>query len=685
MNARSIYVLLVPLLLNADNILLEPIEVNAQEEQEQSSAAFADDNVFQKEGYLQSAPMQKQISGARAMEVAGSNGDPLKSLQTFAGVVSTTNDNGAEIYIHGSKPRETKFTLNHLPVGYLFHLGGLYSVIAPEMTGQIDAYLGGFDVSYGAMGAVVDITPKYPMGSGHGRLHIGMYDADFAYDAKLGEHTNLFISGRRSYFDLIADKVLDELDKDKDDPRKKTTFTLFPQFYDAQIILTHQLEANILSLEMLMAHDKMKLNDTFNVEKDPVATGKINADYRFHTIGARWVYVGDDVLSNTLLYRLYTKSNALFFDSDYFVDTEHEEYGLFHETVWSLDRHTVSVGTELKTINSPTKVHSSPPSTTDYDGPVTGQKVIDIDKTFRAQEYIVFAQDIWNIMENSYLRYGLRAWKTDFQNFGSGIDPRIAYVYEFSDDLSISMAVGRYSQRPSDFMVVKGFGNPKIKTQESAMHYALSIQKRLADHASLTLEPYVKKFTNLAIADDARNYKAVGKGKAYGIDITYQKQIDNFNIMAAYTYVHATRELNTDTNRQYRFEGDIPHTLQISTNYHFLENWRVSAYLKYASGAPYTPITGTKPYTYKGKNYVKPIYGTPYSSRLDATYDLDIQIGKTYKYANNQSLEVSLELLNINALFKKNVEGIKYNDRYEKDGVYAQMGFLPAFHVTYKF
>jgi len=82
---------------------------------------------------------------------------------------------------------------------------------------------------------------------------------------------------------------------------------------------------------------------------------------------------------------------------------------------------------------------------------------------------------------------------------------------------------------------------------------------------------------------------------------------------------------------------------------------------------------------------VQPIYGTPYSKRLDANYDLDIQVGKTYKYSGDKSLEVSLELMNVNALFKKNVSDIKYNDKYEEDGRYEQMGFLPALHLNYRF
>ena len=185
---RYLY-LFVPLLLQAET-KLEDINISASVEPTDTNF------LVEQEGYMKNAPMQKQIRTQDALLIAGTNGDPIKALKSFAGVVSSSNDGGSDIYIHGSKPRETLFTINQLPLGYVFHAGGIHSVVAPGATEQIDAYLGGFDTRYDAMGAVVDITPKFPKGSNKGRLHLGMYDADFAYDASLGEDTSLFFLKR---------------------------------------------------------------------------------------------------------------------------------------------------------------------------------------------------------------------------------------------------------------------------------------------------------------------------------------------------------------------------------------------------------------------------------------------------------------------------------------------------------
>ena len=671
--------LLIINLLYSEDIILPDIKVTSSIEEEGDDQ---DDLIVQKEGFMPKAPMQQQMTTKQALQTAGSNGDPIKALSSLAGIVSTNNDSGAEIYIHGSKPRETQFSLNHLPLGYVFHMGGLHSVIAPEATAQIDAYLGGFDTTYSAMGAVVDITPKYPVGSNSGRVHLGLYDADFAYDVKLGENTSLFLGGRRSYFDFIADDIMDELEKDEDDDSKKTTFTLFPQYYDAQMILSHTAGDHIFSLEAITSEDKMKLNTTMNKSKDPVANGKINTKIGFTTVGARWNYSGDSFESMTLLSQLKYKEDVEFFDEGFFSDTTYTDNRLYHETIFDTKDHTPLVGFELREITVPFKAKFFTNfSGDDFTPLISDQEIASADKTYSAKIYTGFAQDIWDISDDNHFRYGLRAWKTDFQDFTGGVDPRFAFVHDFDKTLSASVAIGKYSQFPEFIYLTKEFGNPLIDTSESSMHYAFNVSKKFEDKSSITVEPYFKSFEDLAITDEVKMYESVGKGEAYGVDITYKKNIDNLDLLLAYTFVKSKRQLNTNSNKQYRFQGDIPNTIQLNTTYRFANDWRVSSLFRYNDGRTYTPIIDTEE---ADGGYTRPIYGKPYSKRMPSNYDLDIQVGKTFKYSDS-SLELAIELMNVNALFRKNIDSYEYTDEYERDGEIEQMGFLPALHLNYRF
>jgi hypothetical protein len=439
------------------------------------------------------------------------------------------------------------------------------------------------------------------------------------------------------------------------------------------------------SFEAITAEDKMKLNSNLNETKDPVANGKINSKYGFTTLGARWNYMGENYESMTLLSQMKSEEDTELFDDDFFIKTSTTSHKLYHETVFDVEGHKPLIGMEIEKINAPVKAHIvNGVGDEDYEPLVSDQEVVNFNKTVKASQYTLFAQDIWEITENDHFRYGLRAWKTDFQKFGSGIDPRVAYVHNFADGWSSSLAVGRYSQLPSITYALDGFGNPLLEATEFSNHYAFNITKKFDEKSSLVVEPYFKTFDNLAIADNTNNYEGVGKGEAYGVDVTYRKKLDKFDVIVAYTYVKAKRQLSTDNKRQFRFQGDIPHTLQVNSSYRFDNNWRISSLLKYNSGSPYTPIVGTENASKNGQDYKRPIYGKAYSQRMPSSYDFDIQVGRTYKYANS-SLEVAFELMNVNALFKENIDSYRYNDDYERDGEYKGMGFLPAFHLTYRF
>ncbi len=662
---------------------LSDINVTATEN---SNNETAQTPLLQSEIFLPAAPMQKQIRTKDALEIAGSNGDPLKSIQTFAGVVSTSNDSSGDIYIHGSKPRETLFNINHLRLGYIFHFGGLYSVIAPEAVDQIDAYLGGFDTTYEAMGAVVDITPKYPTGSNKGRIHIGMYDSDFAYDMKLGENTSLFVSARRSYFDLFADAILDgKLFEDDNDKTKKVTYTLFPQFYDMNFILAHKMENQDFALEFIRANDKLKINTNINKNKDPIATGKVETDTAFTTIGLRWNYYDDIYSAMTLLSYLDTDVDLDLFSANYYVNLNPQIITLYHQSVWSFDLHTPTIGFEINRNRTPIDAYATgKPTGNDFEELVTDQTPVRLNSVFVGVQYTFFAQDIWNITPTNHFRYGARVWKTDFQDFTSGIDLRLAWVHDFDDTLTLSFAVGKYSQFPENSYLVEGFGNPKINTSEFSIHYAFNVTKTFENASQLIVEPYFKSFDNLVIDDAFEKYKAIGEGKASGVDVTYVANFQSIDMTLAYTYIKTRRQLFTNDTTQYRFQGDIPHTFQLSTKYRFSNQWRISSLLRLNSGTPYTPIIATEDFEYQGKTYKRPIYGAYYSQRLPALFDWDIQFGKTYYHKTN-SIEYSIELMNFSSLFKKSIQAYTYDDNYKRDGEVTGLGFLPALHITYRF
>jgi hypothetical protein len=629
--------------------------------------------------------MQSQLLVEDALQIAGTNGDPIKALKSLAGVVGN-NDRG-ELIIHGSKPRETLFTINYLPVGYVFHLGGMQSVFAPELVQQIDAYLGGFDVSYGnTMGGVIDLTLKYPTGKNSGRVHIGLYDSDFAYDAKITDNISLFLGGRRSYFDLIADDILEgTLAEDDEDEKKKLSFSLFPQFYDLQAILSIVDGNSLYSVEAIVSEDSLKLFNTLTGDKDPVANGKIESSRFFSTTGFRWRYFGDGFNTNTVLYRLYTSTDLALFDADYSVDIRSRTWGVHSKTVFdNIENHKPMIGIEFENERTPLNAFAPrQPQPDDVGYILTKEEPKKIDTVFNSNFYSLYLGDIYSFSDYS-LRYGVRSWYTDFQDFEAGFDPRTTLIYNGIKDTALSFGVGKYSQFPNNQSVIEGLGNPNITEFEQSVHYTVGFEHEIDNTSSIKIEPYYKTFDKLAIEDETFNYMATGEGDAYGVDLTYKKRLQNLNLMVAYTYLQANRQLNTSDSELHRFYGEIPHTLQFSSSYRFGNGWRVAGLFNYSSGSPYTEVKGTEEYEHNGQKYIAPIYGTPFGESLPYTLDLDIQVGKKWKKWNGE-VEFYVELLNLTTLFRDNVNSKEYDEEWKEDGYSYGMPFLPAIHFSYRF
>jgi len=659
---------------------------DAGAERSESEAGFADvftaPEYVEQRSYLPDAPAQKRLTSDEAMFVPGVQGDPLKALKSLSGITSLSDMTG-ELYIYGSKPQESQFSLNHLPIGYVYHMFGIHSVISPDAIEQIDAYLGGFDVTYGdAMGGVIDITPRYPTGSDTGFVHAGIYDASAGMDVAISDDLSLFVGARRSYFDLFLDavgKTTGTLDEESN-----TTYTQFPNYWDATALLDYRIgDGHALSVEMLAAGDGLTIRSYENAVKDPEATGTIGNSSGFVSGGVRHRFEGVDYSTQTLAYYNYTYSDTELF-TDYYMRFESQRYGLFHQSDYEAGEHLLSFGLEANHLDIPLDLNiSRPPSPTDPDFDFTTEQKIRVDETIRLDTLALFAQDTWHLTDDLSLRYGVRYSSSDYQGFRHLLDPRAAAVYRLNGSDALSLSVGRYSQMPEGFKTQQDFGSTSL-TFEHSMHYMLAYNHVDKD-MEWSLQPFYKKFTQLAIDvldtnGTTEGYGSTGRGDAYGLDVSAKYRDGRYYAFIAYTYLNARRQADTNDSTMYPFYGDIPHTLQMLGSVRFGGDWAFSVLTKYSSGKPYTPVVGT--YT-DATGRVRPVYGTLFSERLPAYFTLNLKIAQQIALGGDEQLTWSFELMN--ATNHENVTGIRYDDNYNVKGYMTQLPLLPWFDVTYRF
>ena len=675
--------LLSLVLLNASllqSVELELLEVNAEADRSEEGS-FED--VFEKPEYLEtpqyipSMPSQKRMTKEEAMFIPGVQGDPMKAIQSLSGV-SALGDLSGELYIYGSKPEETQTTINHLPIGYLFHMGGLHSVIAPDAIEQIDAYMAGFDVSYGnAMGGVIDVTPTYskPELSGYG--HLGLYDASAGINVAISDSVGFYFGARRSYFDLLLGaigKATGTLDEDTN-----TTYTEFPNYFDITFIGDYvPNDNNIFSLEIISADDSLEIATYADSVKDPEANGQIKSHRAFTTVGARHQSFYGAYESNTLLYYKYSDVRADLFDG-YYVDVVSHESGLYHQSSYTMGDHKLLAGVELQHLETPLDLNISElPGRDDPDFDFTTANKFYVKETIRANAADLFIEDIYHLTPQFILRPGIRLGYSDYNNYGGNFDPRFSMLYALTPNDNLSFSTGIYTQAPVGIKTVKDFGNPELG-YERAAHYVLHYDRAVQYGGDFSIDGFYKDYFDIVVDDNRSVYSNGGEGYAYGVDASYRLRYDDYYAYAAYTYIRSERQLSAQSKELERFYGEIPHTLQLIGGLRFAKNWLFSTRMNYHSGAPYTKVIGTYA---DPTGRIRPIYETPNSSRLPDYFSLNLKIAQQLHFQESR-LEWSFEIMNITN--HENISGINYDDNYNETGLAKQLPLLPWFDLTYYF
>ncbi len=638
-------------------------------------SVYAPTTYVENQTFVRDVPMQRQISLREAMDLPGVLGDPIKAVSTLPGVVTGA---GGELFFHGSKDGESSPTINHLPVGYLFHLDGLHSVMSPEAVEQLDVYLGGFDTTYGdAIGGVIDVTPRYPLGDNRGYVHIGLLDSSLGGDFRLAKNWALSVNARRSYLDLIlpADSLNDE--------DRKATVTIFPNYSDVNVNLSYTSGAHRFSLETLFAADEFGVNTQENAVKDPAATGEVKARYGFSSTGLRWSYDNGDYRANTLLGYLYQWQRVDIF-AGYFYNQKSTTGTLYHLSSWRRGDHDLSAGFEIQRQYLPIDaVIPVPPDVDQVDFDLTSADTFQVKQTLQPTVYSLFAQDLYEFPQDWRARVGVRGEYSDLGDRAVRLMPRGALIHDLSLTDTLSASAGMYSSRPEEFKRFDQVGNPNLG-DETAIHYGIAWNHRSDDLGTWTLEPYYKQLSHLAISDPTDHFDDVGRGYSWGVDLSWRLRGPTWYVALSYAFQQAERQLSSADDQQYSFYGDVPHSLQLAGSWRFARGWSTSMLAKYTSGQPYTPVVGTYQYTDTNGNVrTRPTYGEPYSERFPDYFTLNYRVVWATLLSGGEQVEVGLEVLNLTN--HANVIGIQYNDQYVKESDVTGIGLLPSLDVTVRF
>jgi len=666
---------------------------------------------------LDTEASQIQLNITELKGVAGTQGDPLGAIKTLPGVVTASGGQGRSsgFFVRGSNAHENLTWIAGLPVGYIYHVGGFYSILNPDLIDNFKTYLGGFGVEYGdRLGGVIDVRTRAPNSKKLSQSYqVGFYESSARIEGPISENSSGYFAVRRSYIDLLLPTTGKLGDSDN-------TYTQFPQFWDLQAKYRYELENGHIELSMFSADDALKINltDPKDINKDPALAGELASDTAFQTYGLNWKQPLTHALQQTLRVGQLKPYNRFQIGTQQASDPtpgapyQFKQQGdtRFFLPQWQLtdDQNLWQAGVDYYQYRFNLSGYITNPCREGQpDCSLTESTAQDIGQTFDGDQLAGYMTLNRPLTDRLYGKFGLRMSRYDYGNSPyQQLSPRMTLEYDLNTQNLLTASWGQYAQVPQGNEISKSLGNPDL-VMTQAEHRILGIKTQWNETWSSQIEIYQKPMRKLVVSRPRpENFANEGKGQAQGLDILLKRQWQNGAYgWLSYSYLESTRSDRNAPTADRLFDGDQPHTLNMVWAQPFSGNWSKWTWglsLKVQSGQPYTEVIGRGYIAIPNSQancsasppnntqcYWNPIYGKTNGNRLPFQTRLDLSMARQVKY-QHWDLEMRFELLNLTSLFYAdgNTIGYEYEAdyaNYNNPDTISGLPFLPSFSIRGNF
>jgi len=666
---------------------------------------------------LDTEASQIQLNITELKGVAGTQGDPLGAIKTLPGVVTASGGQGRSsgFFVRGSNANENLTWIDGLPVGYIYHVGGFYSILNPDLIDNFKTYLGGFGVEYGdRLGGVIDVRTRAPNSKKLSQSYqVGFYGSSARIEGPISENSSGYFAVRRSYIDLLLPTTGKLGDSDN-------TYTQFPQFWDLQAKYRYELENGHIELSMFSADDALKINltDPKDINKDPALAGELASDTAFQTYGLNWKQPLTHALQQTLRVGQLKPYNRFQIGTQQASDPtpgapyQFKQQGdtRFFLPQWQLtdDQNLWQAGVDYYQYRFNLSGYITNPCREGQpDCSLTESTAQDIGQTFDGDQLAGYMTLNRPLTDRLYGKFGLRMSRYDYGNSPyQQLSPRMTLEYDLNTQNLLTASWGQYAQVPQGNEISKSLGNPDL-VMTQAEHRILGIKTQWNETWSSQIEIYQKPMRKLVVSRPRpENFANEGKGQAQGLDILLKRQWQNGAYgWLSYSFLESTRSDRNAPTADRLFDGDQPHTLNMVWAQPFSGNWSKWTWglsLKVQSGQPYTEVIGRGYIAIPNSQancsastpnntqcYWNPIYGKTNGNRLPFQTRLDLSMARQVKY-QHRDLEMRFELLNLTSLFYAdgNTIGYEYEAdyaNYNNPDTVSGLPFLPSFSIRGNF
>ncbi|HEX9187186.1 MAG TPA: TonB-dependent receptor [Vicinamibacteria bacterium] len=590
-----------------------------------------------------SQPAELPVRPVSVMKVAGAADNVFRTLQTLPGIAATTEFD-SRLSVRGGSPDENLTIMDGVEIHNPYRLFGLTSAFNPETVRSFDLYAGAFSSKYGdRLSSLLVVENR--QGDDEVRLGgstaLSLTDANAVFEGALpGEGRGSWVvTGRRTYYDLVANSLVD---------------TELPAFGDLQGRLDWNLEPGtritFLGLLSREATDAFFEGDRAGEQGDFVTTArndlaavKLNAllSSRLSSRTVASIYVNADEIGADAQFRNDARrSNApsdevgfRLADVAFARDLEVRDLALRQELGLAAGPHLAETGFEVHRLRTRTawSITGDRNPTADNGSSVQGGAGLpsDLDSTVDSTRVGAWLQDRWQATSRLSLEAGLRLdWNG--VNDRTTLSPRLAATLRIGEATRLRAGGGLFTQSPgyekliqSDYFVDLSGDFGRSLRYERATHAVLGIERDFAGGFSARVEGYWKDFDDLIVGrleTEAERLARVARydfpaelassipadpivtsfpvngstGTSYGVDVLLQRRPSpgaRVTGWASYSWGRAERE---EYGRRLPFEYDRRHAASLVGSWRIGPKWELGATLRAFSGFPRTPVLGLR-------------------------------------------------------------------------------------------
>lgn len=511
---------------------------------------------------------EMELKQVQIESIKGISNDPMKALTALPGVLSKVDVYGSsDIHVRGGESNENLFLIDNIKLPLPFHFSG-QSVFNPEMLEKAEVLTGGYTANYGnAMSSVFNLTTK----NGNAErwstnVDLNTSNPSYLIQGPIKKNKLAVIVGLRSIL-----SVLSETEK-KADLTSKITYTL-----------NNNTKINLTTLNV---------NDYSDTSFQTIlpkanALSKINAQN----------FQVQSVISD----KSYSKTS--FLHSGWRLNINPEKYGFrtinynsyaLREDLTFYPRPDMKLKTGLEC-----SLEDERSDITEF------YKTTDILLTDTASLIYNRKVNTINILSSAYAIYDATVFKRIKFNAGLRLDhnqlantfdlsPRLTFGYDLTSSTILSASWGIFKQSPTTYQILQ---NKHLLSNHSE-HTIVSVKQKITPIISARVEGYYKKYTRLVIFDTNFAYSNRGYGDAKGIEFFVMKESGRANGWISYSIARSDKKRSLQ-DKVYPYYFDQRQSLNIVLSASMKEKNRkwflpflYTFDFRYATGEPYTPITG---------------------------------------------------------------------------------------------